>query len=234
MSPPAPEPPTEPAEVKRALRRRMRAVLAELDPRARRSASAAACRRLVALDAWRRAGCVMLYLPLASEIDVLPAALEAFRAGRTVCVPHVDWDRGDMAPVAIRSFDDTLLEADGPGVRTPANGRPVNPETIDLVVVPALAYDTAGRRLGRGGGYYDRFLPRLRRTAVRVGLVFDRQVIEAVPAEPHDVPVATLVTDRRATPAGAGSPPGDAPGRGPGGRPAGGPRRPADGDGARD
>jgi 5-formyltetrahydrofolate cyclo-ligase len=188
------------AAAKRAIRRRMRTVLAELEPRDRREASAAACRRLVELDAWRRASCVMLYLPLASEIDVLAAAVQAFRGDRTVCVPHVDWDRGDMAPVAVRSFDDAVLEADGTGVRTPVGGRPVVPDAIDLVVIPALAYDLAGHRLGRGGGYYDRFLPRLRRDAVRVGLVFDRQLVDAIPTEAHDVAAHVVVTERRLTP----------------------------------
>lgn len=191
------------ATAKRAIRRRMRTVLSEVDPGTRRVASAAACRRLTDLAAWRRASCVMLYLPLANEIDVLAAAVHAFRGDRTVCVPHVDWDRGDMAPVAVRSFDDAVLEADGTGVRTPVGGRPVVPGAIDLVVIPALAYDIAGHRLGRGGGYYDRFLPRLRPGAVRVGLVFDRQIVDFIPIETHDVAAHMVVTEQRSTPSGA-------------------------------
>jgi 5-formyltetrahydrofolate cyclo-ligase len=104
-----------------------------------------------------------------------------------------------MHAVEVSSFDDHIMEVDEHGVRMPVGGRLVVPETIDLVVVPALAYDPGGNRLGRGGGYYDRFLGRLRRSATKVGLAFDVQIIDDVPVEERDVQVDMIVTDRRAT-----------------------------------
>ena len=71
------------------------------------------------------------------------------------------------------------------------------PTLIDLVVVPGLAFDSGGNRLGRGGGFYDRFLARLRRSAVTIGLAFDLQIIDRVPADDRDFAVGTIVTDRR-------------------------------------
>lgn len=186
-------------EVKKRLRRTMRSRLADIGGPQRRDASNAACKRLNALPAVRSAGTVMLYMPLATEIDVLPAAVQCFRNGQTVCVPRVDWERRDMQPVEVSSFDDHAMETDPKSVRSPRDGRPVTPDAIDLVVVPALAFDVAGRRLGRGGGYYDRFLQRLRRGVPRVGIVFDRQIVDEVPAEDHDVSVETVVTERRVT-----------------------------------
>ena len=72
---------------------------------------------------------------------------------------------------------------------------PVAPASVDLILVPGLGFDLAGRRLGRGGGHYDRFLPRLRADCRRVGLCFAGQVLPAVPVEPWDESVDALVTE---------------------------------------
>jgi 5-formyltetrahydrofolate cyclo-ligase len=84
-------------------------------------------------------------------------------------------------------------------VRSPRNGRLILPDSIDLIVLPALAFDPQGHRLGRGGGYYDRFLARLKPGTVAVGLAFDVQVIDSVPVDGRDAAVDVLVTDRRVT-----------------------------------
>ena len=140
---------------------------------------------------------VMLYMPLATELDLTPAAISCFQSGQTVCVPRVDWKGRDMVPVEISSFDDEVMEVGEHGVRTPRGGRPLVPHLIDLVIVPGLAFDPSGNRLGRGGGFYDRFLRRLRRSATTVGLAFDVQIIDTVPANDRDFAVTTIVTDRR-------------------------------------
>ncbi|MHC4429822.1 MAG: 5-formyltetrahydrofolate cyclo-ligase [Planctomycetota bacterium] len=187
---------------KSLLRTRMRRVLAGMSQESRHEASQAACRRLVDLAAFRSASVVMLYMPLADEVDVTPVALRCFQTGKTVCVPKVDWEREDMEAVEVLAFDDHVMEVDEHGLRTPRDGAPVVPTTIDLVVVPGLAFDTAGFRLGRGGGYYDRFLGRLRRSATTVGVGFDSQLVEQVPAGDGDVAVGMIVTDQRVCRAG--------------------------------
>ena len=184
-------------EVKADLRDRMRKLLADLGPESRHDASAAACLRLAALEAFRHASVVMLYMPLPTELDLTAAAIRCYRQGKTVCVPRVDWKGRDMVPVEISSFDDEVMEIDDHGLRTPREGRPLVPRTIDLVIVPGLAFDTAGNRLGRGGGFYDRFLRRLRRSATTVGFAFDAQIVDAVPADDRDFAMDTIVTDRR-------------------------------------
>jgi 5-formyltetrahydrofolate cyclo-ligase len=177
----------------------MRRVLAAMAPEDRRERASLATRRLVGLDVFRKATVVMLYMAMETELDTTAIALRAFQLGKVVCVPRVDWERRDMHAVEVSSFDDHIMEVDEHGVRMPVGGRLVVPETIDLVIVPALAYDPSGNRLGRGGGYYDRFLSRLRRSATKVGLAFDVQIIDEVPVEERDVQVDMIVTDRRAT-----------------------------------
>ena len=190
-------------EVKADLRDRMRKLLADLGPESRHDASAAACLRLAALEAFRHASVVMLYMPLSTELDLTAAALRCYRQGKTVCVPRVDWKGRDMVPVEISSFDDEMMEIDDHGLRMPREGSPLVPRLIDLVIVPGLAFDTAGNRLGRGGGFYDRFLQRLRRSATTVGLAFDAQIIDAVPADDRDFAMDSIVTDRRVCQTGA-------------------------------
>ncbi len=185
------------AAAKREHRSRMRAVLAAMTDEERRRASARACSRLINLEAFRGAGVVMLYMPLASEVDTTPIAIRCFETAKTVCVPKVDWKRRDMHAIEVRSFDDHFMETDEHGLRTPRDGQPLPPVAIDLVVVPALAFDTTGNRLGRGGGYYDRFLSRLRRAATTVGLAFDAQIVDELPIDERDVRVDVVVTDRR-------------------------------------
>ena len=184
---------------KKAIRTTMRHALGAMTPEQRAAASAAACHRLVAIEPFTHATTVMLYMPLANEVDVTAAALKCFRIGQTVCVPKVDWDRKDMHPVEVTSFDDRVLDCDEHGVRCPRDGRLILLDSIDVVVVPALAYDPQGNRLGRGGGYYDRFLAKLRPSVTTIGLVFDQQIVDDVPKNQRDMAVDIVVTDRRVT-----------------------------------
>ncbi len=163
----------------------------------RHDATAAACAHQVGLEVFGHASVVMLYMPLATEIDLTPVAIRCFQGSKTVCVPRVDWRGRDMVPVEISSFDDEVMAVDDHGLRTPRAGRPIVPSVIDLVIVPGLAFDPGGHRLGRGGGFYDRFLRRLRRSAITVGLAFDAQIIDTVPADDRDFSVDIIVTDRR-------------------------------------
>jgi 5-formyltetrahydrofolate cyclo-ligase len=191
--------PVPPADAKRACRTRMREALAAMSEDERHAASVLACARLADLDVFRHASAVMLYMPLATEVDTTPVAIRCFASGKTVCVPRVDWKRRAMQAVEVRSFDDHFMEIDEHGLRTPRDGQLLPPRAIDLVIVPALAFDTSGNRLGRGGGFYDRYLARLRRATVTIGLAFDVQITEDLPIDGHDIRVDIVVTDRRMT-----------------------------------
>src|SRR5438876_11107685 len=128
-------------KTKAEIRARMRATLNAMTDSDRQSASAAACARLGTLEAFDHAAIVMLYLPLAKEVDVTPAVLRCFTQGQTVCVPRVDWQRKDMECVEITSLDDRIMDTDEHGVRRPISGQVIQPGLIELVVVPGLAYD---------------------------------------------------------------------------------------------
>ena len=176
----------------------MRALLATLTADQRAAWSTAACARLIRSDAFTRASRVMLYMPMRSEVDVISLALEAFRLGKSVCVPRVEIARKTMNAVEITSFDDEAMDSDALGVRAPKVGQEIPHEEIDLVIVPGVAFDMRGFRLGRGGGYYDRYLARFPRSTATIGVCFDIQFVEKVPTEPTDITVHAIVSDRRA------------------------------------
>jgi 5-formyltetrahydrofolate cyclo-ligase len=185
------------------LRDAMRGPLALLSPAERAALSSQVCRRVMALDAFTTADTVMMFLPLPGEVDICPIALRCFQTGRTVCVPRVDWERKRMRAVEIRDIDANLHETRH-GVREPSAGRPIPLEQIGLVLVPGLAFDAQGGRLGRGGGFYDRFLEpgadndRLRsRNWFTCGVCFDFQVVDRVPTDENDIRLDAVATDRR-------------------------------------
>ncbi len=176
----------------------MRTRLATLTAAQRAEWSTAACARLIRSVAFARASRVMLYMPMRSEVDVISVALEAFRLGKSVCVPRVDGSRKNMNAVETTSFDDESMDSDSLGVRAPKVGQEIPHEEIDLVIVPGVAFDMHGFRLGRGGGYYDRYLARFSRNTATIGVCFDVQFVEEIPTEPTDIAVHAVVSDRRA------------------------------------
>ena len=154
--------------------------------------------RLAELDAFNFAGkheALMCYVGFRNEVET---AQFFFRLpGSSIIVPFCDGN--DIVPFRLRSLDE--LEPGYRGIPEPKAslrrepGRIVAPEDIELAIVPGLAFDTSGNRLGRGGGFYDRFLLKLPPTATVVGLAFDCQVFESIPVEPHDRPVDFLITE---------------------------------------
>ncbi len=174
-----------------------------MPPAVAQAKSMAACKRLMATPEFRRARCVMIYLPLPDEVDLTPVALRAWQNQKTVAAPKVSWDKRHMIPMEIRSLEVGLVPGIH-GLREPAGGEPVSLEVLDIVVVPAMAFDNRGNRLGRGAGFYDRFLASPRFKGVAMGIAFREQVIDDVPMHENDVPVDMLVTDEevlRFTPA---------------------------------
>lgn len=183
------------SKLRKDIKRRLDAMTAEN----RHERSVAVCRRVQGLEQFQHASTVMMYMPLPSEVDILPLAISCFQAGRTVCVPDVNWERKEIRPVEITSIADDVMELDEHGIRIPREGGIILPTQIDLVLIPGIAFDTQGNRLGRGAGFYDRFLRRLSRDAATVAAAFDEQVVDDVPIGPHDICVQVLVTDRRTT-----------------------------------
>lgn len=177
-------------EAKRLLRRKALRSRARLGAEERAGLAGMIARRVLDLEEIKTARSVLAYASFGAEVptDAIIEALLA--AGVAVLLPAVDGDRLRAAPVA------SLAEvAPGyRGIREPVRREPVE-AAADVVLVPGVAFDDAGRRLGFGGGFYDRYLATA--TGVRVALAFEVQIVEQVPAGPGDEPVDVVVTESR-------------------------------------
>ena len=182
----------DPVHEKNNLRRQLLTRMRGLGQQRIASASALACERLIDSPLFREAGVLMAYWPMATEADPRPLVRAALDRGKQVAVPHVSGQ--EMSPVALRTLEGPM-EADAKGILVPRDREPIAVESLDLVVVPALAFDRAGRRLGRGGGFYDRFLVRCDASTRKIGFGITEQCVDAVPVEDHDVMLDGLVTD---------------------------------------
>ena len=180
--------------MKREIRREMRATLAAMTPNVAAAKSLRACEALALQAEYRDARTVMIFLAIQGEIDPAELARAAWREGKTVLVPVTVWEDRSMVAVAIDSLDSGLVVTDQ-GIREPVGGQAVAVDEIDLIVVPALAFDRQGNRLGRGGGFYDRFLASPGMRARLCGIAFCEQLLDEVPTGVHDCPVDIIVTD---------------------------------------
>jgi 5-formyltetrahydrofolate cyclo-ligase len=182
-------------DLKKAKRAVRREVLARRDaiPSADRARlGEAVARRFLALPELEGAEVVMAFSSFGSELPTEPLIDALVSRGVTVALPRlVD---GDLEPRSWRPGDPTTTAPFG--ALEPAGGAIVAPETVDLVVTPAVAFDRAGRRVGYGGGYYDRFLPRTRDDALRAGVAFAVQVVDGdLPSGAFDLGVDVIVTE---------------------------------------
>ncbi len=175
------------------MRKRIREVLAAIGDDEAAEHSAAACALASAVPEFAAARTVMAYMPLAGEIDCVGVIEAAIAAGKSVAVPRVEIEQRRIAAVRIRSLDDDI-RAGAFGIREPTGGDIIPPGELDFIVTPGVAFDRSGNRLGRGGGYYDRFLARAGR-ATACALAFSRQIVDAVPVGPDDRRVNMLVTE---------------------------------------
>ena len=132
----------------------------------------------------------MAFVGVASEPDTTGLIDSLVSAGYRVVLPRVD---GEEIVAAEHELGRALTPS-AFGIPEP-DGAAVDPLEIDVVLVPGLAYTRDGRRLGQGGGFYDRFLPRLRSDCVTIGVCFVEQIVDDLATEPHDRIVDVVITD---------------------------------------
>ena len=178
-------------EDKSALRRRMRAAREGWEAEYRQEADAAIARHVLASEAWRAAGTVFAYVSVGCEVDTRALIEAALREGKRVCAPRC-LGKGRMEARVIESLDALVPAAHG--LLEPAESSAiVPPGEIGLTLVPCLAADRNGHRLGYGGGYYDRFLRGAAGASMCLCRV--RALLEDVPREEHDAAADMVVSE---------------------------------------
>jgi 5-formyltetrahydrofolate cyclo-ligase len=179
---------------KTTIRSEILAALAGLAPAVRAEKSRAICQAVAATDEFSAARVVMLYLPISGEVDTSSLAQCAWAAGKTVCCPKFCGESRAMWPREISSDQADSFD-NSHGLRSPASMREIALAEIDLIVVPAVGFDPQCNRLGRGGGFYDRFLQQEKIDAATIGVGFSEQMCPKVPIEDHDTPLDVVVCD---------------------------------------
>jgi 5-formyltetrahydrofolate cyclo-ligase len=194
---------TDPRDAKRLMRERILRARDALPPESRLRFGNAIVAALAEREDFRHARTALLSLAFRSEWETRPLLAAALALGKTVVVPRVDRPSRMLELHAIsdlgRDIAPGYLGIDEPLPHCAS----VEPTAIDWVLVPGVAFDLSGHRIGYGGGYYDRLLPSLRRDAPRIAGAFELQIVERIQAAPHDVRIDAIVTEARTIVPGA-------------------------------
>ena len=163
----------------------------------RRRASRTICKRVIETREFASSKCVGAYLPMHDEVDTRQIIQRAWRANKRIFVPVL---RGSAQMLFCEITPDTELEQNRLGIWEPARGRIKEPEKLDLVIAPTVAFDEQNHRIGMGAGYFDRcfaFL-RHRRKWLRpklLGVAFHCQKVEKITPNAWDIRLYRIVTD---------------------------------------
>lgn len=158
-------------------------------------ASSKICRHLWQIDEFSTAQNILFYIPIRNEVDVTQAIEQTWEKGKKTFLPVVQKETQEM--ICVQFQDWSALTPGAYGILEPRDHhRAVDPQQIDVVIIPGVAFDLQGYRLGYGGGYYDRFLARYP-DLVRIGVAYPEQMVPTVYPEIHDQPVDILVTSEK-------------------------------------
>ncbi|OQA15200.1 MAG: 5-formyltetrahydrofolate cyclo-ligase family protein [Firmicutes bacterium ADurb.Bin356] len=177
---------------KAALRKLMQNELRSMDVEGVKAKSEAACLKMFEHPAYKLSKLIFCYRAMTHEADTEDIINKAISDGKRIAYPYI---MGSSNMVALEPADSDAWETGVLGLKmpNPARSRLIAPGDFDLAIIPGLAFDANGGRLGRGAGYYDRFLKKT--GAMRIGFCFSFQVVAQVPIEAHDTLMQSLVTD---------------------------------------
>lgn len=180
---------------KQALRRQLLTARQELPSSLRVQHDEAILAQLIQLPQVQAAHTLLVYLDFRGEVTTAGLIEWGLAQGKTVCAPVSVVEERRLIPVRLDALEDVTVGAYG--IREPilTEEKQVPLAEIDVVIIPGVGFDRQGGRLGYGGGYYDRFLPRLRPDALKVAVAYEQQVLPSLPLEAHDMPLDMLVTE---------------------------------------
>lgn len=186
---------TEPS--KQNLRTQYKKIRAALTPQEVQQNSDAIFRSLTALPAWQNARTVMCYLSFRQEVDTTAIYEQGLREGKTMLIPICAPSGGIMEMSRLDSMDRLVPNRYGIPELPEALQQMVSPDAIDLCIIPGIAFDRAGHRIGFGAGYYDRYLPKVNACVPRIALAHSCQMHPAeLPVDAHDLPMDMILTEQ--------------------------------------
>lgn len=155
--------------------------------------SIAICEKLLEINAFKNAKTIMIFMSAFKEPDTIPIIKNIFRLSKKVVVPVTDQQTKIITPSYINCLDDMIAGAYN--ILEPQIIKSAPLCAIDLVIVPGIAFDKNGNRLGFGEGYYDKFLKNYKK--IKIGICYDFQLLDKLPADEHDIPMDIILTERQ-------------------------------------
>jgi 5-formyltetrahydrofolate cyclo-ligase len=161
------------------------------------------CRQFIAQPAYQQAKTVLWYIHCRSEVKTQPALISELSTGKHLVIPYCTKDsqgRNKLGLWLLQDFSE--LEPGMWGILEPPRqrwgepGKEIPPEQLDCILVPGVAFDRNGGRLGNGAGYYDYLLKNVRPDAVLIGACYESQLVDQVVMEPHDVAMDFVITEK--------------------------------------
>jgi 5-formyltetrahydrofolate cyclo-ligase len=179
-------------EAKAALRHAARVTVAGISVEEKQRLSVEAVALMLRQRLWNDASSVLLFAPMADEVDIWPLADIALQGGKLLALPRYNATAKDFEISQVRNLG-LDIRTGYRGIREPSVDCPVfEGKRLDLILVPGVAFDRHGHRIGRGMGFYDRILRRL--NGVTCGVAFDQRMVNGIPVERHDVDVDCVLT----------------------------------------
>ncbi len=158
--------------------------------------SDAICKKIVETREFKNSDVVMLYLPMPYEVDIEPLIESCWQSSKRVLLPRILWQQKKMIAVEINSLGAELETSRIKNLKQPASSDAADEKEIDLIITPGLGFDMNGNRLGRGGGYYDKFFGCKKLRAIKLAVAFDEQIVDEIPTQEHDLKIDCIVTDK--------------------------------------
>jgi len=186
-------------DTKREIRRAVREQARRVSEEQLREYSAAATQLLSEQAEWKSAQRILGYLALRDETDISAAIKSAIVSGKTVALPRYIPEQNSYCAALLPEKESFAALSFGRfGILEPPLGAPVLPlNQLDFVLVPGVAFDSSGKRLGRGKGFYDRLLAETNNACIKCGVALEEQFVAAIPAEAHDVAMNFILTPSR-------------------------------------
>ncbi len=166
-----------------------------INPVKKKEKEAAIRKRLYALGDFKRANSILFYASFRSEVDTIACIKHALKLKKKVALPRVE--KKVLGLYYVKDLKD--LSQGFMGIPEPDASRckKIGLKDINLVIVPGAGFDVKGNRLGYGAGYYDRLLYKSKKSIVIIALAFEEQIRGEIPAEPHDIKIDMIITDKR-------------------------------------
>lgn len=187
-------------EQKKTIRKAIQDIKNNLTDEYLSSASKAIVNTLINSEAFKNANTIMCYVSFGHEVDTKLIIDECFKQGKTILIPIISRNAdGTSFMEASQLIDSSIDLSPGTmGILEPkaSSIRIRDPKTIDLIVIPGLAFDKVGNRLGYGAGYYDYYLKKVRDDCYQIAITFSCQLVDWIPTEEHDIPIPQIVTER--------------------------------------